>query len=229
MIDYTLDRGKMRASYKHWAQVYDAFFHAWLAPGRKAAVEQVLLGGPSVLDVGVGTGLALPLFPSHVAVTGVDLSEAMLRKAQEKVQRYDMSHVKGLSVMDATALTFADGVFDGVLAEYVVTIIPDAEKAMDELIRVVKPGGRVVIVNYFAADRGPRALVDHVYGLAVKHLGLTTRFPWSRMQAWLQKRPDVKLVAHQSVAPLNLFTLAVFERLAEENVVSISDFSQQTA
>lgn len=207
MPDYTLDRDTVRKAYKHWSAIYDALFGAWLAPGRRMAIEAVKQSGSKILDVGVGTGLALADFGAGFEITGIDLSEDMLAKAREKAAGGALPWVKDLRIMDATQLQFEDNSFDGLIAEYVVTLIPDAEKALDEFVRVVKPGGEIVLVNYFAADKGPRVFFDHLYGLAVKQLGLTTRFELSRIRNWLATRGDVAFVEQKTAAPLGLFTV----------------------
>ncbi len=138
----TLDNKAVEAAYARWAPVYDLVFTAAMAPGRRAAVAAAEACGPHILDVGVGTGLELPMFSPSSRVVGVDLSEAMLRRARARVQRERLGQVEGLGVMDATRLAFPDGAFDVAVAPFVMSVVPDPAATLDEIARVVKPGAR---------------------------------------------------------------------------------------
>ena len=131
------------------ARVYDGFFDWALGPGRKRAVSFVAPPpGGRVLEVGVGTGLSLPLFPADCRVTGIDISEAMLDQARERADALGRRGVE-LIRMDARALEFPDETFDVVVAPYVISVVPDPERVMAEVRRVCRPGGSVVVVNRF--------------------------------------------------------------------------------
>src|SRR5262245_44885799 len=72
--------------YSSYSGVYDLLFDAILKPGRARAIEAMgIRPGHRVLEVGVGTGLSLPLYPAHCDITGIDISQPMLEKAREKV------------------------------------------------------------------------------------------------------------------------------------------------
>jgi len=134
------------------ARVYDGFFDWALGPGRRHAVER--LGGDpgdEILEIGVGTGLSLPLYPPKSHVTGIDISEAMLERAISRMEDLGRSDVV-LRKMDARELAFEDGTFDRVLAPYVISVVPEPEKVLSEMHRVCKPGGKVVVVNHFWSD-----------------------------------------------------------------------------
>ena len=132
------------AAYSRWAPVYDLIFDLPFHPGRlaaaRAAAEAAGPGG-EILVVGVGTGLELPLLPANVLVTGIDISAPMLRAARARVERKGLAQVKGLHVMDAAALEFPDASFDVALAPYVMSVVPDPGRALDEAWRVLRPGG----------------------------------------------------------------------------------------
>src|SRR5581483_1220535 len=112
--------------------------------------------GGRVLDVGVGTGLSLSDYSRSTRICGVDISEPMLRKAQQRVRAQKLGNVETLAVMDAKNLAFRDASFDAVVAQYVITAVPDPEGALDDFVRVLKPGGELILVNHIGAENGPR-------------------------------------------------------------------------
>jgi phosphatidylethanolamine/phosphatidyl-N-methylethanolamine N-methyltransferase len=139
----------VKAAYRRYAKVYDALFGPVLQPGRKAVMEALeCRPGERVLEVGVGTGLSLPLYPPFVRVTGIDLSREMLDKARLRVERRQLSNVEGLLEMDAEAMDFPDASFDKIVAMYVVSVVPQPARLLRELHRVCKPDGEIFIVNH---------------------------------------------------------------------------------
>jgi phosphatidylethanolamine/phosphatidyl-N-methylethanolamine N-methyltransferase len=139
----------VKAAYRRYAKVYDALFGPVLQPGRKAVLEALeCRPGDRVLEVGVGTGLSLPLYPPFVRVTGVDLSREMLEKARVRVQRRGLTNVDGLHEMDAQAMDFPDAAFDKIVAMYVVSVVQEPARLLSELHRVCKPDGEIFIVNH---------------------------------------------------------------------------------
>jgi phosphatidylethanolamine/phosphatidyl-N-methylethanolamine N-methyltransferase len=126
--------------------------------------------GAEVLEVGVGTGLSLPLYPDWSRVTGIDLSEKMLEKSREKVARHRLDHVRVVR-MDACAMDFADDSFDAVLAAYVMSTLPNPETTLREMIRVCKPGGTIVLLNHFHATHRVGALVEGWLSPICRHIG----------------------------------------------------------
>jgi len=208
-----LENAHVEEAYARWAPVYDLAFAAVMAPGRRAAVAASQRLGGLILDVGVGTGLELPMFDPTVSVVGVDLSEPMLRRAQSRAAREKLLQVAGLCVMDATRLAFADAFFDAVVAPYVLTVAPDPAAMLEELARVVKPGGEVVLVNHVGAESGPVAWVEAWLGKNAHSLGWRPEFPWAILGDWIGARPGLRLVERRKIAPLGLFTLTRIERI----------------
>jgi len=209
----SLENAHVEEAYARWAPFYDMAFTAVMAPGRRAAVAAAQRRGGLVLDVGVGTGLELPMFDKATQIVGIDLSEPMLRRAQGRVEREKLKQVAGLCVMDATGLAFASEKFDAVVAPFVLTVVPDPAKTLDELARVVKIGGEIVLVNHVGADSGPIALVERWLGKRSASLGWRPEFPWEILGDWIASRPDMRLIERRKIAPLGLFTLARIERL----------------
>jgi phosphatidylethanolamine/phosphatidyl-N-methylethanolamine N-methyltransferase len=164
-----------------------------------------------VLDVGVGTGLSLDQYSPRNRIIGIDLSEPMLRRAIARMQRRPLPHVEMLAVMNAERLAFADGSFDVVVAQYVITAVPDPEAALDEFARVVKPGGEIVLVNHLGAEAGLRRAYERRFAPLVRHLGWRMEFPFVRLANWASGA-GYRLVERREVRPFGHFCLMRFRR-----------------
>jgi len=207
-----LDRVTIEKAYARWAPVYDLVFGPLLDMGRRTATNAATRVGGRILNVGVGTGLELPYFDKSHEVVGVDISEPMLRKAQERVEREKLGNVKALCVMDGANLAFADGSFDCVVAQFVITTVPQPEKTLDEFARVLKPGGEIVLVNHIGAERGLRASFERWFSQHARKLGWSPEFPFKRISDWAEKNGNVRLVERRTVPPFGVFTLMRFTR-----------------
>ncbi|MBS8227282.1 class I SAM-dependent methyltransferase [Vannielia litorea] len=195
-------------SYKRWAPVYDSTFGAVTNAGRKRATSYVTERGGDVLEVGVGTGLALPLYGPGVRVTGIDFSPEMLAKAEKRVEEEGLSRVEALRQMDARELDFPDDSFDYVSAMHVLSVVPEPERVMREIARVLRPGGRVLIVNHFAADKGVLGFVEKAIAPLEGLIGWHSDFPMSRVMG----APDLKEVERDSLPPMRIMTWLVLEK-----------------
>ncbi|ATR21260.1 Phosphatidylethanolamine N-methyltransferase [Roseomonas mucosa] len=199
-----LDASSVRDAYRRWAGVYDALFGGVSAFGRKRAVAAVnRLPGARVLEVGVGTGLALPLYRRDLRVTGIDLSREMLEKAAERVASERLPNVDGLLEMDAEAMAFQDGAFDMAVAMFTASVVPNARQLYAEMSRVVRPGGRLLFVNHFAAEAGPRWWVERAMAPLSRVLGWHPDFELSA----LLDRETAEIEAIEPCPPAGLFTL----------------------
>ena len=146
-----MDIHAVQNAYRRYAPGYDLYFGALLNQGRRKAVERMnCKPGERVLEVGVGTGLSLPLYDRSVSVVGIDLSPEMLERARLLKERKGLQNVTALMEMDAEKMAFADDSFDKVVAMYVVSVAPDAGRVVQEMRRVCKPGGELFIVNHFS-------------------------------------------------------------------------------
>ena len=208
-----LENKHVKKSYARWAPVYDLVFELVLQPGRKAVAAAADRLGGHVLDVGVGTGLELPMFDRRTRLTGVDLSKPMLRRAQRRIRAKALGNVEGLLVMDAAHLAFPDAHFDAVVAPYVLTVVPEPQATLVELARVVKPGGEIVLVNHVGSGQGPMAWIESALSKCSAELGWQPEFAWSIIGDWIDSTPYVRLVERRKMPPFGLFTLARIERL----------------
>lgn len=155
----------VKTAYRRYAAVYDAVFGPVLQPGRKAVMQALgLRPGDRVLEVGVGTGLSLPLYPRDVKITGIDLSREMLEKARRRVERRHLPNIEALLEMDAENMTFPDASFDKIVAMYVLPVVENPQKLLHELHRVCRADGDIFIVNHVRSDN--RLIAAFEKGLA---------------------------------------------------------------
>jgi phosphatidylethanolamine/phosphatidyl-N-methylethanolamine N-methyltransferase len=200
-------------AYNRWAPVYDLVFGRVFRAGRRAAIDAAEVIGGRILEVGVGTGLSLPQYSRSNSVYGIDISAPMLDKARDRVTRFHLDQVEGLAVMDAEHLMFPDASFDVVVAQYVVTAVPHPEKALDEFVRVLRPGGEIVITSRIGAEAGLRGAVEKTLMPITSRLGWRTEFPWARYLQWAESVPNVRLVDRQPIPPFGHFSLIRFAKL----------------
>jgi phosphatidylethanolamine/phosphatidyl-N-methylethanolamine N-methyltransferase len=205
-------RDTMQQAYAKWAGVYDFVYGALLRPGQKSAIAAGLGYGEDILEVGVGTGLSLDLYPGRARVTGVDLSPDMLSRAEARRQKKGLSHVEHLAVMDAMALDFADASFDAVLAQYVLTLVPDADTALDEFARVTRPGGGIIIVSHLGATDGLVADVENRIAPLARKIGWSSDFKLSRITNWAERTGLATLVSVRSMPPAGFFKVVELRR-----------------
>ena len=200
----TIDAESVRDTYRRWAGIYDTVFGGLLSIGRRRAVAAINRLPPGrVLEVGVGTGLALPLYRRDMEVIGIDLSRHMLERAQDRVREEGLHQVRGLLEMDAERMAFADGAFDVAVAMFTASVVPDARRLFAEMSRVVRPGGHLLFINHFAADTGPRWWMERTLAPLARRLGWHPDFA-------LRDLLDPEVVAVESIAscpPAGLFSL----------------------
>jgi phosphatidylethanolamine/phosphatidyl-N-methylethanolamine N-methyltransferase len=208
-----LDREHLLKVYARWAPIYDVVFGPFCAPGRAAGIKAAERVGGRILEVGVGTGISLADYSRENRLVGVDISEPMLRKAKDRVVVQGLSHVDLLAVMDGTRLGFADASFDVVAALFVITAVPDPEGTLDELARVVRPGGEIVVVAHFAAEAEPLRTLERGFALLAHRLGWRPDFPYRRVSDWVTGA-GLSLLERRQVPPLGLFSLLRYAKAA---------------
>jgi phosphatidylethanolamine/phosphatidyl-N-methylethanolamine N-methyltransferase len=203
-----MDAEAVRAAYRRWAGVYDAVFGGVLLGARRRAVSLVnQLPGRDVLEVGVGTGLALPTYARDRRITGIDLSAEMLALAAKRVATLGLPNVKALREMDAEATDFSDASFDIAVAMFVASVVPHPRKLMEEMRRVVRPGGHILCVTHFAAEKGPRWWIERTMAPASRALGWRPDFAMDALMT-----PDE--IARCTTTPLPPFGIFTLVRVA---------------
>ncbi len=196
-------------SYARWAKFYDQTFGAVTNVGRRRAVEFINgSGARKVLEVGVGTGLALPFYTSDIEVTGVDYSAEMLAKASRRVQEGGFSHVRQLRRMDARALEFPDEIFDLAVAMHVMSVVPEPARVLNEMARVVRPGGKVLIVNHFAREKGVLSHLARVASPLENLLGWQSDFEIDQVLG----NDDLIELERRPLPPVSMMTFLLFEK-----------------
>jgi phosphatidylethanolamine/phosphatidyl-N-methylethanolamine N-methyltransferase len=211
-----IDIGTVAKAYARWAPIYDFVFGAVFDAGRKASIEAAERIGGRILDVGIGTGISLTDYKPTNRIVGVDYSEPMLRKAHERVAQHKLGHVEALAVMDAQHLGFPDASFDVVVAQYVITTVPDPEATLDEFVRVTRPGGEIILVNHLGAEAGPRRLFEQGFAPVARRLGWRPEFRWQRLAQWAERHGGVDVVERRAMPPLGHFSLIRFARAGAE-------------
>jgi len=198
-----MDVAHVERVYSSYSGVYDLIFGRVFHRSRFRAVE--LLGlrpGEQVLEVGVGTGLSLPLYPRWCRITGIDLSDKMLAKAREKIGNDRLSHAHVFR-MDASATDFADDTFDAVIASYVMSTLPDPEATLREMARVCKPGGTIVLLNHFRSTHTLGAWVERWLSPICRYIGFRSDLG---LQDLLKGSP-LRVVGERRVGPFGYWLI----------------------
>ncbi|MGE5158795.1 MAG: class I SAM-dependent methyltransferase [Gemmatimonas sp.] len=207
-----IDRAGVEKAYGRWAPIYDLVFGKVFDRGRQSTIAEADRVGGRILDVGVGTGLSLSDYSRASRICGVDISEPMLRKAQNRVRALGLGNVELLAVMDAKHLAFKDGSFDAVVAQYVITAVPDPEATLDDFVRVLKRGGELILVNHIGAESGPRRVFELAFAPLARRLGWRPEFPWQRLVNWASKHGGVLLAERRPMPPLGHFSLIRYRK-----------------
>jgi phosphatidylethanolamine/phosphatidyl-N-methylethanolamine N-methyltransferase len=204
-----LDAQAVRTAYRRQAATYDWVFGRVSRQARLRAVAAVnALPGTDVLEVGVGTGLALPHYSRDKRVTGIDLSADMLSRARARVATEGLLHVEALLELDAEDTGLPEARFDIAAVMFVASVVPHPRALVAELRRLVRPGGDILFVSHFIADGGPRLAVERAMASFSQTLGWHPDFAKSDLFDEAEQRDAI----YTPLPPLGLFTLVHLRR-----------------
>ncbi len=209
---------KVEKAYAHWASVYDALCGPLFRPAHRAITEAANRIGGHVLEVGVGTGLLLPLYRRDMRVTGLDISANMLAKARVRLAETPLPQVAGLELGDIHSLAHPDSSYDVIVLPFVLTLVSSPELALENCHRMLRPGGEIIIVSHFKSRTRWLAALETWAAPRIALLGLRPDFPVERVLAWASDHADVDVLPCQPVGALKAFTLLRLRktRTAEE-------------
>ncbi len=184
--------------------------------GRRTAIDLLeIAADDKVLEVGVGTGLTLPMYPVDCEVTGIDLAEGMLEEAEELIRK---QHIKNATVqmMNANHLKFPDNHFDGVLGNLFISATSDPVGALEEMKRVCKPGGHLVLMNHFRSDNRTIARMESFIGPFAKRVGFDSALDLEELLA----AANLKVKCARKVNLFDMWTAVSMVNSKEEVVAA---------
>jgi ubiquinone/menaquinone biosynthesis C-methylase UbiE len=214
------DSHVMENAYAKWAPIYDALCGPIFLNGRRAAAQAARDVGGQILEIGVGTGLSFDDYDASTEITGIDISEPMIARARLRAASGRYPFVKGLAVMDAHDLRYADASFDCVVGQFVITLVADPERVLSECARVLKPGGQIILVNHLYSERGLAAAVERLLAQKAHGFGLRPEFPFARLAAWATNHGGAELIERRKVKPFGVYTLVRFRRVEQQRVAA---------
>ncbi|MBI3705836.1 MAG: class I SAM-dependent methyltransferase [Rhizobiales bacterium] len=210
----------MEKAYARWAPVYDMLCGPVFLNGRRASALAARAVGGRILEIGVGTGLSFDDYDASTEITGIDISEPMIARARLRAASGRFPHVKGLAVMDAHNLRYADASFDCVVGQFVITLVADPERVLSECARVVRPGGQIILVNHLYSERGLAAAVERLLAQQARSVGLRPEFPFQRLAAWAESHGGAELVERRKLKPFGVYTLVRFRRVERQSAAA---------
>lgn len=198
----------LRQSYTLLAPLYDALVSQGTAAMRQTSLDQLPdVTGQSILLAGVGTGLDFAYLPREANYVGVDLTPAMLTRAQQRCPEHLQMQ---LQLADVTQLPFADDQFDHVVMHLILAVVPNSIKALQEATRVVKPGGSILVLDKFLR-RGQLALTRRALNLLLRHIATRTDVVFEDV---LQHSPALQVRSDKPMMAGGWFRSIVLEKSA---------------
>ncbi len=204
--DISIDPQRLKRAYKVQASFYDKIFNSRVfVEGRKRAIELLAPSNEdSIIDVGAGTGLNLLYFRNYKSIVETDFSYEMLSKAYKRAQILGIN--AEFIIADACALPFENGSFDCAIASYVISAVPKPIQVLKEMKRVVKKGGRIVIINHFRSENNVIAFFEDLVEGVCSYLGWKSNLPFEET---IHKAGLIPIYT-EKVNFLNGWTLALF-------------------
>lgn len=191
--------------YDLWSQTYDyTFVPLILKRVRRAIMQLRLRPGDRVLDMGVGTGASLGFYPRNISIVGLDLSAGMLAQAAMKCREQGLTHCQ-LIRADALNPPFEPASFDHVVITHVISCVSDPNRLLNVAAQLVKPGGRVVLLNHFQSSQPVVAWFERVLNPVFVRLGWRSDLRLDE----LLRGSDLKVEYHFQIDRLDLFQIVV--------------------
>jgi len=187
---------------------------------RQAAKIAARQAAGQILEIGVGTGLSFDDYDATTEITGIAISEPMIARARLRAASGRYPFVKGVAVMDAHALRYGDASFDCVVAQFVITLVANPERVLSECVRVVRPGGQIILVNHLYSERGFVAVVERLLAQKARSFGLRPEFPFARLADWAASHGGAELIERRKVKPFGVYTLVRFRRVEQRRAAS---------
>lgn len=198
-----MDVDEIERVYSAYSGFYDLIFGKLFDRARIHALARLdIKPGDRILEVGVGTGLSLPLYPRHCQIVGIDLTGPMLDKGRERVRKHGLGHVE-LQRMDASRMQFPDASFDAVFAAYVITAVPQPKQVLAEMARVCRPGGRIVLLNHFSNGNPLISKVERTIAPLCSRIGFRSDLSMEE----LFEGTDLVVTRKEKVPPLNYWRI----------------------
>jgi phosphatidylethanolamine/phosphatidyl-N-methylethanolamine N-methyltransferase len=196
--------------YRRWAPVYDRVYGNILRQAHQRLAEEASSRASAVLEVGVGTGLGLPYYAPSRNITGIDVSKDMLRQAEERKARLNLTNVT-LRLMDAHRLNFPDGAFEVVTLPFVLTLLDGPEAVLSECARVTKPGGAIMIASRISRGGYLQSLLENAVAPFARQIGLSSSFHLSTIEQWSHTHSRASLQAVENLRPADFFKLVTVD------------------
>jgi phosphatidylethanolamine/phosphatidyl-N-methylethanolamine N-methyltransferase len=206
-VTQDLRSATVEKAYRYWAAVYDAICAPLFRPAHLAAASAANRIGGAVLEVGVGTGLLLPLYDRRLRVTGLDLSEDMLARARRRLGAGALPHVVALQKGDIHEIAHPAASYDAIVMPFVLTLLEGPERALENCRRMLRPGGEIIIVSHFQSTSPRLAQLEQWLAPRVAGLGLRPDFPVARIASWASMHPDLGVPIVTSAGPLGIYRL----------------------
>ena len=206
-----MERERTEKIYTQYAGFYDLLFDRVFDPGRRLAVESLETAPQDrVLIVGIGTGLSLRHFPPEAMLTGIDISDAMLAEAGEKISELGLWNLE-LIRMDANRMKFQEDTFDKVFLPHMLSTVRSPERVLSEVVRVSKAGARIAILSHLRSRNRFVGFWECLLTPVTAKIGFRLDLP----VATVASQPGLSIRTIRKVNFLRLWQLLVCENLKE--------------
>ncbi|MCA3564794.1 MAG: class I SAM-dependent methyltransferase [Methylocystis sp.] len=228
-LAHDLPQTKVEKAYGYWAWIYDGLCGPIFRPAHLAITAAANRIGGQALEVGVGTGLLLPLYRRDMSVTGLDISEQMLARARARLGHGHLPQVVALETGDIHTIGHPDQSYDVIALPFVLTLLSAPERALDNCRRMLRPGGEVIIVSHFQSEAAWIASAERWIAPRIASLGLRPDFPVERVRAWADRYGDLEMLPPEPVGALRIYTLLRIRKHASSGSIPEASLSKDEA